>query len=150
MGTKNVMENNSHIWADEPQFWAVAPVLATADVLKTAEYYRDVLGFKIDDAFSGREWTMLWADQCQIYLSLNPSVAATAHGQQIAICAPGIDDIYEKHKANGANIVSEIEDKPWGLREYTVEDPNGYHLRFGSHIETQYKPWKKWKDQQAE
>ena len=23
-----------------------------------------------------------------------------------------------------------IEDKPWGVREYVVEDPSGYHLRF--------------------
>ncbi len=43
--------------------------------------------------------------------------------------------MYQAHRANGARIVSELEDKPWGLREYTIEDPNGYHLRFESHIE---------------
>ena len=142
------MVNESPIWADEPRFWAVVPVLATTDVLKTAEYYRDVLGFKIDDTYSGPEWAMLWADHCQLYLSLNPDMATSAHGQQVAITAPGIDDVYIAHKANGANIVSDIEDQPWGIREYIVEDPNGYHLRFGSHIETQYKSWKKWKDEQ--
>lgn len=124
-------------------------MLATTDVLKTAEYYRDVPGFKIDDMISGPDWTMLWADQCQMYLSLDPSGASVARGQQVAICTPAVDDVYESHKANGAKIVSDFEDKPRGLREYTVEDPGGYHLRFGSHIETQYKPWKKWKDQQA-
>lgn len=141
------MENEPD-WANEPRFWAVVPVLATTNVLETAEYYRDVLGFKIDDTFSGPEWSMLWADQCQLFLSLDPSTAATAHGQQIAICVPGIDDMYDKHKTGGAKIVAEIENKPWGLREYIVEDPSGYHLRLQSHIETQYNSWKRWKVQQ--
>ena len=76
----------------------------------------------------------------------DPGLAATAAGQQVAIAVPGIDDMYEIHRANGANIVSQLEDKPWGLREYAVEDPNGYHLRFGSHIEAQYEPWKAQRD----
>ena len=126
----------------EAEFWAVVPVLATDDVPKTAAYYRDILGFGVDDSFSGPDWAMLWANQCQLFLSLNPSAAATAAGQEVLICVPGVDAIYERHKAKGAKIVSELENKPWGLREYTVEDPNGYHLRFESHIETQYLPWK--------
>lgn len=128
--------------AQEPDIWAVVPVLATTDVMKTAAYYRDILGFAIDDTFCAADWAMLWADQCQLFLSLNPTAARTAAGQQVLICVPGVDAFYEKHKANGANIISDIEDKPWGLREYTVEDPNGYHLRFEAHIETQYLPWK--------
>ncbi len=126
----------------EAEFWAVVPVLATDDIPKTVGYYRDVLGFGVDDSFSGPDWTVLWADQCQLFLSLNPSVAATAAGQEVMICVPGVDAIYERHKAKGAKIVSELENKSWGLREYTVEDPSGYHLRFESHIETQYLPWK--------
>ena len=124
--------------AKEPDIWAVIPVLATTDVMKTAAYYRDTLGFAIDDTCYGADWAMLWADQCQLYLSLNPAAAKTAGGQQVSICVPGVDALYEKHKASGANIISDLEDKPWGLREYTVEDPNGYHLRFQAHIETSH------------
>ena len=126
----------------EPEYWAVVPVLSTNDVMQTAAYYRDILGFAIDETFTGPEWAMLWADQCQLFLALNPPVAETAKGQQVMICVPGVDAMYERHKAKGANIISDIEDKPWGLREYIVEDPNGYHLRFEAHIETQYLPWK--------
>ena len=42
-----------------------------------------------------------------------------------------IDELHEKHRAAGATIVSPIENKPWGLREYTVRDLNGHYLRFG-------------------
>ena len=126
----------------EARFWAVVPVLATTDVESTAKFYRDVLQFAVDDRFFGPDWAMLWADQCQLFLSLNPAVAKTAAGQQISICVPGVDAMYETHKANGATIVSDLKDQPWGIREYVVEDPNGYHLRFQAHIETQYLPWK--------
>src|SRR5690606_19590984 len=40
------------------------------------------------------------------------------------------DELHAQHVARGAEIVGPIENKPWGLREYTVRDPNGYHLRF--------------------
>ena len=125
----------------DPEIWAVVPVLATNDAMQTAAYYQDVLGLTIDDTFTGAEWSMLWADQCQLFLALNPLAAETAKGQQISISVPGVDAMYERHKAKGAKIIFDIEDKPWGMREYTVEDPNGYHLRFGAHIETQYLPW---------
>src|SRR5205807_641885 len=47
---------------------------------------------------------------------------------------------YERHKAAGAPIIRELENKPWGLSEYVVRDPNGYHLRFGGPEIYQRKP----------
>ena len=44
------MENEIN-WGDEPPFWAVVPVLASNNVIKTACYYHEVLGFSIDDIF---------------------------------------------------------------------------------------------------
>ena len=49
-----------------------------------------------------------------------------------------IDALYARHKAAGATIVHPIENKPWGIREYTVRDPSGYHLRFGGPLK--YEP----------
>jgi GNAT superfamily N-acetyltransferase len=46
----------------------------------------------------------------------------------------GIDRLYERHRENCVQVVSPLEAKPWGLREHTVRDPNGYHLRFGEPI----------------
>ncbi len=126
----------------DAEIWAAVLVPATDNVPETVAHYRDVLGFAVDDALSGPDWAMPWADRCQLFQLLNPSAAATAAGQEVLICVPGVDAIYDRHKAKGAKIISELENKPWGLREYTVEDPNGYHLRFESHIETQYLPWK--------
>ncbi|MEK6233557.1 MAG: VOC family protein [Planctomycetales bacterium] len=111
-------------------FGAVCPVLATRNVMETARWYRDVLGFQIDNQWSSDDWAMLWADDSQLFLRLDPEVAAKAEGQQVLIAAPDVDAVYERHKAKRANIVSPLENKPWGPREYTVKDPSRYHLRF--------------------
>jgi uncharacterized glyoxalase superfamily protein PhnB len=35
------------------------------------------------------------------------------------------DRAHAKYRAAGAEIVDEIETKPWGLRGFTVKDPDG-------------------------
>ncbi len=42
-----------------------------------------------------------------------------------------IDAYYETVKRKGARITSDLETKPWGMREFTVEDLNGNQLRMG-------------------
>jgi len=108
-------------------------VLAVADVTKTVAFYVDVLGFK-------QHW--LWGnpptfgcvglDKAEIFLCQQPDLATTVEGHMHCIFVEGdLDALYEQHRAAGAPIVDEIENKPWGLREYAVRDPSGYHLRFG-------------------
>jgi GNAT superfamily N-acetyltransferase len=63
--------------------------------------------------------------------SLNPEVAGRSDGQELWVDVDDVNALYASHLERGAMVVSDIEDKPWGRREYTVCDPNGYHLRFG-------------------
>ena len=106
-------------------------IFASSDIEATLAYYKDVLGFE-------SSWT--WGDPpvfgsastggVTITFNLQPELAAKVRGHQHGVKVEDVDDVYRLHKSRGANIVSEIEDKPWGLREYIVEDLNGYHLRF--------------------
>src|SRR5262249_446601 len=112
-------------------------ILAVADVVDTVRYYRDKLGFT-------GEW--LWGDppdfggvtwgKVGVMFCLQPALAATIQGHQHAFLASGLDRLHERHRNNGVQVISPLEAKPWGLREYTVRDPNGYHLRFGEPITT--------------
>jgi ribosomal protein S18 acetylase RimI-like enzyme len=65
-----------------------------------------------------------------IAFNLQPELAAKVRGHQHGIRVEDADELYRLHKSNGACIVEEIEEKPWGMREYVVEDLNGYHLHF--------------------
>jgi len=106
-------------------------IFASSDIEATLAYYKDVLGFE-------SSWT--WGDPptfgsakfggVTIMFGLEPELAAKIRGHQHWINTANIDELYKSHLSNGAKVVSEIEDKPWGFREYVVEDLNGYHLRF--------------------
>lgn len=121
-------------------------ILASADIEATLAYYKNVLGFD-------STWT--WGDPpsfggasmggVSIMFNLDPDLAERIRGHQHWIQVDDADKLYRLHQRNNAKIASEIEDKPWGVREYVVEDINGYHLRisgppFGSPVKSQPFP----------
>src|SRR5262249_46398878 len=69
-----------------------------------------------------------------VMFCLQPALAGRVEGHQHSFFVNGIDELFERHSRTGVDIISPLEAKPWGLREYTVRDPNGYHLRFGEPI----------------
>lgn len=107
-------------------------IFAASDIEATLAYYKDVLGFE-------SSWT--WGEPpdfgsasmggVTIMFNLQPELAAKVRGHQHGVKVDDVDELYRLHTSLGAEVVAEIEDKPWGLREYIVEDLNGYHLRFG-------------------
>jgi len=109
----------------------LSPILAAPDVLAAVEYYTRVLGFE-------RDW--LWKDppthgavsrdNIQIQFGLSAPRAEHAPGTQFFLFVNDVEKFHAHHRANGAEIISPIENKPWGLREYTARDPWGYELRF--------------------
>jgi predicted enzyme related to lactoylglutathione lyase/GNAT superfamily N-acetyltransferase len=106
-------------------------IFAVSDVRQTVRFYREVLGFESEwlwedpPTFGGVRW-----GKAQIMFCLQPDLAEKVVGHQHFLRVDDADALHAKHLAAGAAIVSPIENKPWGGREYTVRDPNGYHLRF--------------------
>jgi GNAT superfamily N-acetyltransferase len=116
-------------------------ILAVADVAAAVQFYRDKLGFTgewlWDDppTFGGVSWGKVGVMFC-----LQPALAARVEGHQHSFFVSGVDRLYERHRDNGVPVISPLEAKPWGLREYTVRDPNGYRLRFGEPVTTHASP----------
>ena len=46
------------------------------------------------------------------------------------VFAEDIDATYDELKSSSANIVEPLEKKPWGLRQFTVEDLDGNRFYF--------------------
>jgi predicted N-acetyltransferase YhbS/uncharacterized glyoxalase superfamily protein PhnB len=111
------------------------PIFAVADVLDTVRFYREVLGFEGQwlwgdpPTFAGLRW-----GKVSVMLCRQPELAGEIEGHMHFFDCEDVDALYERHKTNGAPIISEIENKPWGRREYAVRDVNGYHLRFAGPI----------------
>lgn len=116
-------------------------IFACTDIVETLEYYKEVLGF-------GATWT--WGEPptfgsassggVTILFNRQPELAAKIHGHQHWIKVDDADELHETHRARGAKIVEELGDRPWGFREYVVEDLNGYRLRFAGPPSGHAKP----------
>lgn len=115
-------------------FKTAVPVIASSDVMKTVAYFVQVLGFE-------QQW--IWgeppvyagicAGQALIYISHDPALARAIQESRLApdvyFWVEEIESLYARHSANGAQILEKLETRPWGTRQYSVLEPNGYHLK---------------------
>jgi predicted enzyme related to lactoylglutathione lyase len=106
------------------------PILPVADVVRTQQYYRDVLGFTIDwrdrEVFGG-----VSLDSVSFFFQRTD---AAVRAFSCVLNTPDADEVFRSYSENGAKIVEPIATRPWGMREFTIEDPSGHFLRIG-HID---------------
>jgi predicted enzyme related to lactoylglutathione lyase len=124
--------------------WSIAPYWVVDDVVITANYYRDKLGF---------EYERFWGDPpgfCMV--KRNGIVIMLAQLEQAGVMRPNrlvdpeggawdayvwIDDADTLHatfQSKGVKIVRDLCDQAYGCRDFEVEDCNGYRLCFGQTI----------------
>jgi catechol 2,3-dioxygenase-like lactoylglutathione lyase family enzyme len=108
-------------------------VLAVHDVRKSAAFYVEMLGFRIVAEPSG--WIFVAKDGCMIMLGecpqdLHPS-ALGCHSYFGYLRVADADSYYAHLKAHGAELLSEIEDKPWQMREFALRTVDGHRLTIG-------------------
>jgi uncharacterized glyoxalase superfamily protein PhnB len=112
------------------------PIFAVRDVRETIAFYREVLGFQSEwlwgnpPTFGGARWGPV-----HVMFNQMPDVASRVEGHQHWFGVEDADALHDRHVAAGATVVEPIGDRPWGVREYVVRDPNGYHLRFAGPVE---------------
>ncbi len=117
------------------KFESLIPILYSADIQRSIEYYIEKLAFENqwiwDDekTFGGVSIECVEIFFCKLDQG-NP-------GTWLAINVDNIDEYYNIIKFRGANILSAPEDKPWNMREMLVRDLDGHIIRFGNRIEEQ-------------
>jgi hypothetical protein len=65
----------------------------------------------------------------QPYFKRFPNNTKRGYGVEIVIMVADVEAYYEQVK-DFANVVEELILQPWGLKDFRVEDPFGYYLRF--------------------
>jgi uncharacterized glyoxalase superfamily protein PhnB len=103
------------------------PELPVADVERAQQHYRDALGFEIGWLHSGKEIGAVSRGNVAIFFRKRGApFEAAVHW----VFAEDIDATYSELKSSSANIVEPLEKKPWGLRQFTVEDLDGNRFYF--------------------
>jgi predicted enzyme related to lactoylglutathione lyase len=127
--------------AETKQRWSVAPYFIVDDVVATANFYRDKLGFQCD-RFWGEPpcFTMMYRSGITIMLGQleetglmwpNSAVDPEGGAWDAYVWVDDADALYEEFKSKGVKIAREICDRPYGCRDFDIEDCNGYRLCFG-------------------
>src|ERR1700740_236976 len=95
------------------------PELPVIDVERAQQHYRDALGFEILWLYPDKGIGAVKRDKAVIFFrKRKPPFEPAIHW----VFAEDIDGSYEELKALNANIVDPLEKKPWGLRQFTVQD----------------------------
>ncbi len=112
------------------QFIQGTPVLHVPDVQVTATFYRDILGFTWD--YGDEDYCVVWRDNSAIHFVKGDTRPAGVHLFQ---WVKNADVVHDEVKAAGGTIAVEIADRPYGIRDFSVRDPNGVDVVFGQDIE---------------
>lgn len=119
-----------------PKLSQVRCVLAVNDHRKSADFYREKLGFKLDLEVEG--WFFLSRDHFKVMLGHCPDEVPASkvgnHSWFAYAYIDDIDDLYVEYKGNGVKIIQDIADKPWGMREFCIETPDGHRIMFGQEL----------------
>ncbi|MEP1032836.1 VOC family protein [Ekhidna sp.] len=108
-------------------------ILPVENVKATAEYYRDKLGFAI---------SFLWKDP-PTYAVVNRDDAVGLHfttsnhpikkddQARLYIFVHDVDKVYKEYQNAGVKILEPINNTDYKMREFVIEDINGYKLVLG-------------------
>ena len=119
--------------------WSVAPFFLVDDVVRTANYYRDTLGFEYDRFWGDPPgFCMVGRGGITIMLRQMPGTTRPNHtadperdAWDAYVWVDDADALYAEYKTKGVKIAREICDQPYGCRDFDVEDCNGYRICFG-------------------
>jgi predicted enzyme related to lactoylglutathione lyase len=112
------------------QFVQGVPVFHIPDVMATATFYRDVLGFTWD--FGDEEYSVVWRDNSAIHFVKGDTCPSGVH---IFQWVQDIDSYYAEIVDRGATVAGKPEDQAYGLREFRMRDNNGIEIVFSQDIE---------------
>lgn len=111
-------------------------VLAVPELQKEKEYYIEKMGFVEDLPAEG--WAFLSFGDFKVMLGECPDDLPArdtgCHSWFAHVIVANADEVYADFEARGAEIISEIGDRPWGIREFCVKTPHGHRIVFGSEI----------------
>ncbi|HEX5735256.1 MAG TPA: VOC family protein [Blastocatellia bacterium] len=107
--------------------------LYVRDIKRSREFY-EKLGFEMDRD-DGNFLVLKWEDALLFLEEVKdaPPPPAAPVGN-IRIMVPDVDSYWELSERIGAEVIRPIEDRYYGLRDFTIAGPDGLAIRFGTRI----------------
>jgi catechol 2,3-dioxygenase-like lactoylglutathione lyase family enzyme len=112
-----------------------APQFLVDDLERSIAYYRKI-GFSFGEAWDGF-YAIGHLDGLELHLKEAPKNQAERRHRRdhehldAAAGVDGIEAFYEQCVTNGAAILKPLTRTPWGTKDFSIEDPDGYIVSFG-------------------
>lgn len=114
-----------------PEVQVVIPVLPTSDLARTHKFYCEVLGFVEPWGFGDPpQYGGVRADLEQMP-AIHFTVDADPGRGEVFVIVHEVDEYFNRVRNAGAEVIFEIGDRPYGMRDFMVADPDGNRLSFG-------------------
>ena len=110
--------------SDPVRLLSAQPALPVADVERAFAFYA-ALGFR--KHYQNQDLHLL-VERDGVILHLATQIVEGTGGCQILV--EGVDALHEKAVASGATMLHDLQDEPWGTRDFTVLDPDGNAVTF--------------------
>ena len=114
---------------------SLAPQFLVDDLPAAIACYRDRLGFDIDFVYES-----FYASVSRDGFAIHLKCAPRANGERehrkrnehldAYIGVRGIDALFHEFQSRGAGIIRPLDERPWGCKDFYVEDSEGYILCF--------------------
>ena len=118
----------------------LAPQLVVPDVVRTAEFYRDKLGFELLGYFAEPPvYAMVRRDNAEIHfgkiddgseMRFNETIRKGL-GSDVYVFVSDVNALYEEFLDRGVEVLEGPVKRIYNCTEITVTDCNGYQLVFG-------------------
>ena len=118
----------------------VSPLFLVADLDSAATFYCETLGFE-------KKWA--WGDPA-VRIGIGPKNSSGPSSFEIHLIndakigpsgtsfvffhVTNVDALYQRCRDQGAEIYLELEERPWGLKDFRIKDPFGNRMGFGEVI----------------
>ena len=107
----------------------------TRDISRAVKFYRK-LGFALvrdDDGFVEMSWEghlLFFSDEIKEEMPAQPGPPQG----NIRVMVPNVDDYWALAQEMGARVLCPITSQSYGLRDFTIADPDGFGIRFGTRL----------------
>src|SRR5256714_13881308 len=110
----------------------VSPTFHVADMRRALSFFESLgfrCTFKVDDDLHPEiPYAIVERDQVEIHLQLRGGAAGTS---SCYIAVDDADSVWAEVQRAGVRVTRPIENSGYGMRDFTIADPDGNNLGFG-------------------
>jgi len=120
-----------------PKFFSCIPIMTISDIVQAREFYINKLGFKLDFEWGNPTgYIGLFRDEVSLHLINSTNSRQKAGTGNISFITSEVDSYFQQCLDCQVEIIVPPENREYGLRDFSVKDPDGNILNFGCDIDT--------------